>query len=126
MASQVGTLFESFTGTPGSVDPLVNRAVEAQQQIENWSEKEIDSLLLSLAERVASHAHPLAVAAVEETGMGNVADKTLKNQLASIGIYERMAGQKARGEISFDLLLQVAEIASPVGVVLGLVPAVHP
>src|SRR5262249_13046805 len=119
-------IFESSTETSSPVDPLVSRAVDAQHQIESWSEEEIDSLLLALADRVASQAHSLAVAAVEETGMGNVADKTFKNRVASIGIYERMAGQKGQGEIAFDTGRQVAEIASPVGVILGLIPAVHP
>jgi acyl-CoA reductase-like NAD-dependent aldehyde dehydrogenase len=126
MASQVSTLFESSTGTSSPVDAMVSRAVDAQHLIESWSEEEIDSLLLALAERVASQAHPLAVAAVEEIGMGNVADKTFKNRVASIGIYEQMAGQKGHGEIAFDAGRQIAEIASPVGVVLGLIPAVHP
>src|SRR5262245_31302139 len=126
IASQVLTHVESSTEAPGAVDLLVSRAVEAQQQFEGWSEEEIDSLLFALADRVASQAHPLAVAAVEETGMGNVADKTFKNRVASIGIFERMAGQKGHGEIAFDTERQIAEIASPVGVVLGLIPAVHP
>src|SRR5262245_52992145 len=103
MASQASTLFESSAARSGPVvELLVSRAVDAQHQVESWLEPEVDSLLLAVADRVASQAHPLAVAAVEETGMGNVADKTFKNRVASIGIYEQMAGQKGHGEIAFD------------------------
>ena len=87
---------------------------------------QIDALLHALANVVAEHAHSLAVATVAETGMGNVRDKTLKNSLASVGVYEQLAGQIGQGQIGFDRERQVAEIASPVGVIVGLVPATHP
>jgi len=108
------------------VEALVNQALAAQRQIEHWSEARIDALLRALATVVADHAHALAVATVAETGMGNVRDKTLKNTVASTGIYERLAGQTGYGEISFDKERLVAEIASPMGVIVGLVPATHP
>lgn len=108
------------------VDALVARAVLAQRQIERWSEARIDRLLHGLANLVGDHAHLLAADAVAETGMGNVHDKTFKNSVASVGVYAELAGQIAYGEIGFDRERQVAEIASPVGVVVGLVPATHP
>jgi acyl-CoA reductase-like NAD-dependent aldehyde dehydrogenase len=89
-------------------------------------EGRIDELLRALGNVVADQAHPLAVATVAETGMGNVRDKTFKNSNASAGVYAQMAGYIGQGEISFDNERQVAEIASPVGVVVGLVPATHP
>ena len=58
--------------------------------------------------------------------MGNIRDKTLKNSIASVGVYEQLAGQVAQGPIGFDGDRRVAEIASPVGVIVGLVPATHP
>ena len=65
------------------VETLVDQALAAQREIENWSEQRIDMLLHALADVVAGHAHPLAVATVAETGMGNVRDKTLKNSMAA-------------------------------------------
>lgn len=108
------------------VEELIARALLAQRQIENWSEARIDELLLALAQTIADCAEALAVATVAETGMGNVHDKTFKNRIASLGIYEQLAGRIGHGEISFDRQRQVAEIASPVGVVVGLIPATHP
>ena len=109
-----------------AVDALVNRARVAQREIEDWSEGRIDELLRALSGIVHEHAHALAVATVAETGMGNVRDKTIKNSIASVEVSAQMAGLVGRGEIGFDSERQVAEIASPVGVVVGLVPAVHP
>ena len=108
------------------VETLVDQALAAQREIENWSEQRIDMLLHAMADVVAGHAHHLAVATVAETGMGNVRDKTLKNSLASVGVYQQLAGQVGLGEIGFDRDRRVAEIASPVGVIVGLVPATHP
>ena len=65
------------------VETLVDQALAAQREIENWSEQRIDMLLHAMADVVAGHAHHLAVATVAETGMGNVRDKTLKNSMAA-------------------------------------------
>jgi acetaldehyde dehydrogenase / alcohol dehydrogenase len=108
------------------VEHLVARARTAQRLVEGWSEPRIDRLLLALAETVAEHALELAIAAVEETGIGNVRDKALKNRLASLGVYQHLAGQTANGLLGFDADRKVGEVARPVGVVVGLVPATHP
>ena len=113
------------SGRP-SVDAMVARALAAQRQLERWDEAQIDALLFALSDAVADQAHSLAVATVEETGMGNVRDKAIKNVIASEGIYGQLAGKVGFGEIGFDAERGIAEIACPVGVVAGLVPAVHP
>jgi acetaldehyde dehydrogenase/alcohol dehydrogenase len=108
------------------VEELIDRALVAQRLIEGWDEARIDQLLLALAQAVADRAEELAIATVDETGMGNVPDKTLKNRIASLGIYRQLAGQVGQGLLGFDSKRMVAEVASPVGIVVGLVPATHP
>jgi acyl-CoA reductase-like NAD-dependent aldehyde dehydrogenase len=107
------------------VDAMVARAVAAQREFETWSEPRVDALLREVAQTIDAHAEPLAVAAVEETGLGNVRDKTLKNRLASAAVYAAMAGQSGVGRLG-SAPSGVTEIASPVGVVFGLVPRTHP
>jgi acyl-CoA reductase-like NAD-dependent aldehyde dehydrogenase len=108
------------------VEALTNRAAAAQQTIEGWSEEKVDMLLRALAHAVADQAQSLAVATVAETGMGNIWDKAHKNTVASLGLYAQLASEIGHGEIGFDIERQVAEIANPMGVIVGLIPATHP
>ena len=109
-----------------AVETLIERARAAQLIIERWTEPEIDRLLHALAHTIAGHAEELAVATVAETGMGNVRDKTHMSRIASLGIWQQLAGQIGHGVLGFDAERQLTEVASPVGIVVGLVPATHP
>lgn len=97
-----------------AVDAMVTRASAAQQTIEAWPEQRIDALLGALAETLAGHARELAEAAVRETGLGNEPDKVIKNRLASLGVYQRLAGRPAVGIIGTDEQRRLLEVASPV------------
>ncbi len=108
------------------IDAVVLRASRAQELFENWSDERIDGLLLDVAMTVAANAEPLAIATVAETGLGNVADKTLKNRFASLTVYESLAGKVARGRLSFDAARQIRELARPVGVMFAIVPVTSP
>ena len=109
-----------------SVNATVQRAVHAQHDFQDWSEARIDQLLQALAERVSRHAEELARAAVQETQLGNVADKTAKNRFASLDVCRSMVGHVGHGRLWLDKRRQVTALASPVGVVFGLVPATNP
>ena len=58
--------------------------------------------------------------------MGNVRDKTAKNRFASLDIYRSLEGRVGQGPLAVDTRRKVMALASPVGVVFGLVPATHP
>jgi len=108
------------------VDRMVAAAVAAQKSFEDWPEERVNALLKDMAEAVAAQADELARATVEETTIGVVEDKVLKIQFASLGVFGSIAGDRANGPIrSFDDR-KVTEIASPVGVVFGLVPVTNP
>ncbi len=108
------------------VDAVVHRARSAQAAFENWTDPRIDALLSDIATMLAGRAEELAIAAVSETGLGNVADKTLKIRFASLGVYDSLAGQIAQGVLSVDAERRVTEIASPVGVVFAVAPVTNP
>jgi acyl-CoA reductase-like NAD-dependent aldehyde dehydrogenase len=74
---------------------------------------------------VADRAEELAAATVAETGIGNVADKTFKNRFASLEVNRTLQGRPGIGPRPPDDR-GVTEIASPVGVVLGLIPMTNP
>lgn len=108
------------------VDAVVSRAGAAQEAFENWTDDRIDGLLFDLAKGIAESAEELAIAAVRETGMGNVPDKTTKNRFASLRVYESLAGKTAQGPLAADADRKVTELASPVGVVFAIVPVTNP
>jgi NAD-dependent aldehyde dehydrogenases len=101
---------------------MASRASRAQEAFESWNDERIDALLHDLADAFADAAEELAIATVAETGMGSVLDKTFKNQFASLGVYASFAGKPGQGTLTVDAARQVAEVASPVGVVFGVVP----
>ena len=74
------------------VDRMVSRAVTAQRAFADWSEARVDALLRDIAQCIDDHARSLAIAAVAETGLGNVADKTEMHRLASQRVYASLVG----------------------------------
>jgi len=105
---------------------IVARAVKAQQSFEEWPEDRVDALLQDVAQAIAERAEELAEASVAETGMGKVEDKVMKIRFASLEVYKTIAHHPAAGLLRTDSQTQVTEIASPVGVVLGLIPVTNP
>jgi acyl-CoA reductase-like NAD-dependent aldehyde dehydrogenase len=114
----------------GSIDKdtheMVARAVEAQKLFENWPEERVDALLEDIAEAIAEKAEELAEATVAETDMGIIEEKVIKIRFASLEVYKTISGYSAAGLLQTDPQSQVTEIASPVGVVLGLIPVTNP
>jgi acetaldehyde dehydrogenase/alcohol dehydrogenase len=108
-----------------AVDAAVARAVAAQAVLAGWPEVRVEALLNAIAEAVAGQAEELAAATVAETGIGNVADKTFKNRFASLEVNRTLQGRPGIGPRPPDDR-GVTEIASPVGVVLGLIPMTNP
>jgi len=93
---------------------------------EAWTDAETDRLLCDLAQAFSSRAEQLAIATVLETGLGNVADKTIRNRFASLMVCESLVGQIAQGQLSYDAERRVWEVASPVGIVFAVVPVTNP
>jgi acetaldehyde dehydrogenase/alcohol dehydrogenase len=108
-----------------AVDAVVARAVDAQAVLAGWPEDRVEALLDAVARAVADRAGELAAATVAETGIGNVADKTFKNRFASLEVNRTLQGRPGIGPRPPDDR-GVTEIASPVGVVLGLIPMTNP
>jgi acyl-CoA reductase-like NAD-dependent aldehyde dehydrogenase len=108
-----------------AVDATVARAAAAQEILAAWPEGRVEALLDAVAQAVAGRAGELAAATVAETGIGNVADKTFKNRFASLEVNRSLQGRPGIGPRPPDER-GVTEIASPVGVVLGLIPMTNP
>ena len=108
------------------VRDLVEISKKAQKEFSTYSQSEVDAIVKAISERAYANAERLAVMAVEETGFGIVADKIIKNQFASQGVYESIKDLKSIGIVNEDNEKKVWEIATPVGVIAGLIPSTNP
>jgi acyl-CoA reductase-like NAD-dependent aldehyde dehydrogenase len=105
---------------------LAEAAYAAWQEFGEFSADRVERVLKAVSEAGASHAADLARMAVEETGFGNVRDKTSKNLFASEAVYRAMAPLRTIGIVGEDREKRILEVASPVGVVAGVIPSTNP
>lgn len=105
---------------------MVKRATTAQRALADWPEERIDALLQAIADAVSSQAPALAEDCVQETGIGVAADKVVKIRFACHNVWHSLASRPAAGIIDVDEARRVTEIASPMGVVFGIVPLTNP
>lgn len=105
---------------------LIKTAKTVQKEYEKADQATVDNLVAHLSQKLYKHAEMLAQMAVEETGFGNITDKTFKNQYASKNVYEAIKDMKTRGVINVDEDKQIWEVGVAVGVVVGLIPSTNP
>jgi acyl-CoA reductase-like NAD-dependent aldehyde dehydrogenase len=101
-------------------------AYAAWQEFSRWEPDEVDRIVEVMVAAVVPHAERLAEMAVEESGYGNVRDKTLKNLYNSIAVSDWLRGVKTLGVLWKDETTKVAAIGEPMGVVAALIPITSP
>jgi acetaldehyde dehydrogenase (acetylating) len=105
---------------------MLGRASEAQKKFAAFSQDQVDAVVDACAEAATAAGEQLARLAVEETGYGNVADKIVKNRLASVDVPRAIRGMKTVGILREDREKGVLEVATPVGVVAAVIPSTNP
>jgi acetaldehyde dehydrogenase (acetylating) len=105
---------------------LARAARQAQPQLAELSQEQIDRIVGAMAEAATQHADALAALAVEETGFGVVADKVQKNLFASRQVYEFIRPMRTVGVVGRNDEKKIVEIAEPFGVVAAIVPSTNP
>ncbi|HEK2041963.1 TPA: bifunctional acetaldehyde-CoA/alcohol dehydrogenase [Proteus mirabilis] len=105
---------------------LVARVKKAQLEFANFSQEKVDAIFRAAALAAADARIPLAKLAVEESGMGIVEDKVIKNHFASEYIYNAYKDEKTCGILSEDLTYGTITIAEPIGIICGIVPTTNP
>ncbi|WP_240613510.1 aldehyde dehydrogenase family protein [Pueribacillus theae] len=104
----------------------VKRSKEAQHRFQEFSQEQVDHIVKNIAEAAYSKSEWLARLAVEETGMGVIEHKKIKNELGSMGVYESIKDEKTVGVIRINHQLKVTEIAYPFGVIAAICPTTNP
>ncbi len=105
---------------------LIRGASSARQFLAAMPQERVDALCKSLSEAGVRKAEELAKLAVEETGFGIWQDKMAKNMLAADTLYQYIAPMKTIGVIREDKEKKMLEIATPAGIIAGLVPSTNP
>jgi acetaldehyde dehydrogenase / alcohol dehydrogenase len=112
--------------TTGELDALVLRVKAAQQKFASFSQKQVDHIFRNAALAAANARIPLAQMAVEETGMGVIEDKVIKNHFASEYIYNKYKDEKTCGILSQDDEAGTITMAEPMGLICGIIPTTNP
>ena len=105
---------------------LVRAARAAQAELQKAGQERVDALVEAIAKAGVEKAEELARMASEETGFGKWQDKKQKNLLATEKLVEYYRGMKTVGVINEDSEDKVVEIATPMGVIAGLIPSTNP
>ncbi len=108
------------------LDKLLDRVHIAQNKFATFSEAKVDEIFKAAAMAANKMRIELAEMAVEETGMGVLEDKVIKNHFASEYIYNKHKGIKTCGIISQDKINGTKIVAAPLGVLAGIVPTTNP
>jgi len=104
----------------------IDRGRIAQQVFEKKSQAQVDAAVKAIAKAVYDNAEMLAEMAVQETGMGNVPDKIIKNQAKAGMIWNHLRGKKSRGLLNRNDQTGITEFAKPMGIVAAITPCTNP
>ncbi len=99
---------------------------EAQKVFADYSQEQVDRIFYEAAMAANRQRIPLAKMAVEETGMGVVEDKVIKNHYASEYIYNKYKDAKTCGVVEVDDAYGIKKIAEPIGVIAAVIPTTNP
>ena len=105
---------------------VIHRVRAAQKEYEQFTQKKVDEIFRAAASAANNARIKLAKMTVEETGMGIVEDKVIKNHFASEFIYNKYKDELTCGVIERDEANGIARIAEPIGVIAAIIPTTNP
>ena len=109
-----------------SLETALIRIKKAQKEFAKYSQEQVDKIFKAAAIAANQARLPLAKLAVEETGMGVIEDKVIKNHFASEYIYNEYRHTKTCGVIEEDKIFGIKKIAEPIGVIAAVIPTTNP
>ena len=123
---------ETATKVPAIVDSVealtakIAAMREAQKVFATYTQAQVDKIFFEAAMAANLQRIPLAKMAVEETGMGVVEDKVIKNHYAAEYIYNAYKNTKTCGVIEEDLAFGIRKVAEPLGLIAAVIPTTNP
>ena len=116
----------SVVDSAEKLEMLIERVKKAQKIYSTFTQEQVDAIFKAAATAADKARIPLARMAVEETGMGVLEDKIIKNHFASEYIYNKHKNVKTCGIIKEDKANGIKTVAEPLGVIAGIVPTTNP
>ena len=104
----------------------ITKVKKAQAEFAKFSQEQVDKIFLAAATAANQARIPLAKMAAEETGMGVIEDKVIKNHFASEYIYNKYRNEKTCGVIEEDKSYGIKKIAEPIGLIAAVIPTTNP
>lgn len=129
MAKKDQTVSETVSKLVDNVDALIAKMAqmrEAQKIFATYTQEQVDKIFFAASVAANMQRIPLAKMAVEETGMGIVEDKVIKNHYAAEYIYNAYKNTKTCGVIEEDLAYGTKKVAEPIGLVAAVIPTTNP
>ena len=114
------------TAAAANLTAALERCRQAQSVFAEYTQEQVDKIFKAAAVAANKMRIPLAKMAVEETGMGIVEDKVIKNHYAAEYIYNAYKGTRTCGVIETDEAFGIQRIAEPIGVVAAVIPTTNP
>ena len=109
-----------------SLQEAFERVRKAQKEFSKYTQEQVDKIFKAAAIAANQARIPLAKMAVEETGMGVVEDKVIKNNYAAEYVYNKYRNVRTCGVLEEDKNFGIKKIAEPVGVIAAVIPTTNP
>ncbi len=109
-----------------TLENAIKKVRKAQEEFSYYSQEKVDRIFKVAAMAANSARIQLAKMAVEETGMGVIEDKVIKNHYAAEYIYNKYKNEKTCGVIEEDKSYGIKKIAEPIGVIAAVIPTTNP
>ena len=117
---------EKIVDSVETLEAALKELKKAQKIYAQYTQEQVDKIFLAAATAANKARIPLAKMAVEETGMGVVEDKVIKNHYAAEYIYNKYKNEKTCGVVEEDPAFGIKKIAEPIGVIAAVIPTTNP
>ena len=109
-----------------TLQQLIKKVKAAQKEYASFSQEQVDKIFKAVAIAANKERIPLAQMAVNETGMGIVEDKVIKNHYAAEYIYNAYKNTRTCGIVEEDKQNGIIKIAEPIGLIAAVIPTTNP
>ena len=109
-----------------TLQKTIEKVRKAQKEFSKYTQEQVDKIFQAAAIAANQNRIPLAKMAVEETGMGIVEDKVIKNHYAAEYVYNKYKDVKTCGVLEQDDNYGIKKIAEPIGVIAAVIPTTNP